>query len=243
MYPARTCQSLPGPARAASPGAFTASSWSRANRNTAGGRSFSCGDCHAAGSFRFEDARCGTCHQSYQPEFVDRHVRTWGRDCRACHDGSDRFSPIRFSHDSTSFRLTGRHARTACGDCHTDTRSLAPFQSAPTDCAGCHRADDTHRGDFGSDCSACHGTDSWENARFDHSFPLDHGDHGRIACRTCHEQPRTWRSYTCYGCHEHTPERIRQKHAEEGVGRNLADCVRCHATGREEEGEEEGEED
>jgi hypothetical protein len=212
-----------------------------AHRRTAGGRPFACTDCHAGRSFRFAAASCVSCHRDYQADFLNRHLFAWGSDCRACHDGGDRFSRGRFSHDTTGFPLTGRHGQRDCADCHAGSRALAAFRSAPTDCVGCHRADDTHRGDFGTDCAACHGTDSWESARFDHTFPLDHGDGGRIPCRTCHEQPRNWKSYTCYGCHEHTPQRIRREHLEEGIERNLDDCVRCHATGRKEEGERGGE--
>jgi len=208
-----------------------------AHRRTAGGRAFVCTDCHGGRGFRFEASRCVACHRDYQADFVERHVRTWGADCRACHEGSDRFSAGRFSHDSTPFPLTARHAQSKCGDCHAGSATLAAFGFAPRDCVGCHRPDDPHHGAFGTDCSACHTADSWKNARFDHTFPLSHGEGGRIPCRTCHERPQNWKSYTCYGCHEHTPERIQRKHADEGVARNLEDCVRCHATGREHEGE------
>jgi hypothetical protein len=109
------------------------------------------------------------------------------------------------------------------------------------ECIGCHRADDEHRGEFGSDCGECHSVETWEGARFDHEFPLDHGEEGTIPCRTCHEDRTNYKSYTCYGCHEHSPARIRAKHDEEGItGRELEDCVRCHPTGREHEGEGRG---
>jgi hypothetical protein len=41
--------------------------------------------------------------------------------------------------------------------------------------------------------------------------------------------------YTCYGCHEHSRSEVESEHREEGIG-NLSNCVRCHPTGREEEG-------
>jgi len=203
---------------------------------TAGGAPFRCGDCHDERGFGFETGRCASCHQAYQQEFVARHERDWGGDCRACHEGTDRFSRGQFTHDSTRFTLTGAHRKTACAECHAGTQALVGFRSSPTDCIGCHRKQDTHRGEFGTDCSACHGTDSWPDARFEHLFPINHGEGGRVACRTCHDQAPSYRSYTCYGCHEHTPERIRRKHDEEGVG-NLGNCVRCHRTGSEHEGE------
>ncbi|HWA56481.1 MAG TPA: hypothetical protein VG692_04460 [Gemmatimonadales bacterium] len=205
-----------------------------AHQERTGGAPFLCTDCHGGRDFAFDAARCERCHRDEQPAFVRRHVEAWGHDCRGCHDGADRFGRNRFVHDSTGFPLTGEHRIVECAGCHTTTRSLAAFRDAPTACAACHQKDDRHRGGFGSDCASCHDTRSWEGARFDHTFPIDHGERGRVACRTCHVSREDWKQYTCYGCHEHTPARIAAEHREEGVGRDLTDCVRCHATGREE---------
>lgn len=208
-----------------------------AHERTSAGRPFVCRDCHAAETFRFERARCLDCHRDEQPELMARHVDEYGDDCLACHDGRDRFSRGAFDHGAVRFPLTGAHRRAACVACHRGTRTLADFRAAPTTCVECHRDDDEHRGGFGADCGACHSTDGWEGARFEHDFPLDHGGEGPIACATCHEERGSWKSYTCYGCHEHSPARVRAKHAEEGIGgAELDDCVRCHATGREHEG-------
>lgn len=212
-----------------------------AHRRTAAGQRFACGDCHAATTYRFEPERCASCHREYQPALIGRHVADWGSDCLACHDGRDRFSRGVFDHDRLRFRLTGAHRETACVACHAGARSLAGFETAPVDCLGCHRKDDEHRGEFGNDCGACHTTQTWKGARFEHSFPLDHGGRGRIACQTCHQDRTNYKLYTCYGCHEHRPARVRAEHAEEGI-RDLDNCARCHPTGREEEAEREGEE-
>jgi len=40
-------------------------------------------------------------------------------------------------------------------------------------------------------------------------------------------------AYTCYGCHEHTPAKIRAEHEEEGI-RDFSDCVQCHRSAQEE---------
>lgn len=209
-----------------------------AHERTDAGDAFTCRDCHAAGTYRFERETCGDCHREYQADFVATHVRDWGDDCMACHDGKDRFSKGAFDHAAAKFRLEGAHAKTGCTECHQRTRTLAGFNEAPSACIGCHRDDDEHKGSMGSDCGECHGVDTWEGARFDHEFPLDHGGEGTIACKVCHEDRANYKSYTCYGCHEHSPSRIRAKHDEEGIsGRELDDCVRCHPTGREHEGE------
>lgn len=209
-----------------------------AHRRTAAGAPFPCSDCHGGGSFRFPAARCESCHREDQPDFVARHRRDWGDACQECHDGVDRFGD--FDHARTRFALTGAHRDAGCVACHTRVRDLAGFRAAPSGCVACHRDDDAHRGGFGADCGACHGTTDWEEVDFEHAFPLDHGRRGASDCEVCHQDaPRSYRTYTCYGCHEHTPANVRAEHREEGI-RDYRDCMECHPTGREEEGERHG---
>lgn len=222
-----------------------------AHRETAGGGTFTCSDCHGRRTFRFAEATCEQCHREYQAEFVAGHVRDWGNVCRDCHEGTDRFSAFR--HDTLRFHLIGRHARTQCAGCHTGVRSVAAFRAAPVTCVGCHRRDDAHRGRYGAQCAACHDTERWDDAEFEHTFPLDHGGGGVIACGTCHtraeeggrevqdrRQPsQAFRAYTCYGCHEHAPARIREEHLDEGIT-DFRDCAACHPTGVEGEAEDRG---
>lgn len=202
-----------------------------AHRATVDGAPFVCSSCHTGETFRFAEATCAQCHAEYQAEFVSRHVAEWGRACTACHDGVDRFSAFR--HDTVAFRLTGRHVPVPCASCHAPVRGLAAFADAPAACVGCHRADDPHRGSYGSDCAACHNPGDWNDADFDHAFPLDHGGEGVIECRTCHQQMPRFTTYTCYACHD--AEEMRAEHVKEGI-REYRDCVGCHATGRKEEG-------
>ncbi len=216
-----------------------------AHRTTSDGKIFGCNDCHASATFTFDDTRCESCHRDYQGAFVARHVREWGTDCQSCHDGIDRFTRSAFAHDTSGFTLDGAHVTASCVSCHTETRTLADFGTAPTTCIGCHRADDEHRGDLGDDCGACHSTRSWEGATIEHDvFPLDHGEEGPVACKTCHEDPKNYKSYTCYNCHEHSRARVQAEHRGEVSTRNLDDCVRCHQggekEGREGHGEREG---
>jgi len=43
-----------------------------------------------------------------------------------------------------------------------------------------------------------------------------------------------WRNdysrYTCYSCHEHTPDNIRREHIKEGISK-YDNCVECHSSG------------
>jgi hypothetical protein len=203
------------------------------HRETAEGRPFACSDCHTPGDFRFREPRCLACHRDYQAQWIAGHVREWGRGCQGCHEGTDRFTGFR--HDTTAFRLTGRHVQTQCAACHAGVRAFTAFANAPPTCIGCHRDDDEHRGRFGTDCAACHNTGDWGDVDFDHTFPLDHGGQGTIACATCHRDMPGFRTYSCYGCHEHAPARIREEHLDEGIT-DFRNCAECHPTGREREG-------
>jgi len=79
----------------------------------------------------------------------------------------------------------------ACASGHLNTTTLAAFRQAPRGCVSCHKADDTHRGGFGTDRTSCHTTSRWEAARFDHAvFPIDHGTGRHTACTTCHNVPQ-----------------------------------------------------
>jgi hypothetical protein len=212
------------------------------HRSTAAGLGFTCADCHAAGGFAFDDTRCESCHREYQPAFVDEHVSAWGADCRSCHDGTAGTGSA-FDHARTAFALTGAHVRVECRACHQDAATARNAAQPPTECIGCHRADDTHRGSMGEDCAACHGTSKWEDVQFDHTFPLTHGSRTASECAVCHQDaPRGYERYTCYGCHEHSPAGIAREHREERISPSeLADCVRCHPTGREHESNRRGE--
>jgi hypothetical protein len=156
--------------------------------------------------------RCTTCHDGNRP--VDDLHRQAGDDCGACHTTTE-WKPATFDHRKFGMRQ-------GCTACHERKR--------PTD--------ELHR-QMGSDCGACHTTNAWKPATFEHNryFVLDR-DH-RTSCGTCHTESGSYKSYTCYGCHEHSQSRILAKHEEEGIA-NLRDCVRCHRSADEHEGGHEG---
>ena len=52
-------------------------------------------------------------------------------------------------------------------------------------------------------------------------------------CSTCHENRANYKQYTCYGCHEHSRDRVLRQHRGEVRTTNLDDCIRCHQGGRE----------
>lgn len=150
--------------------------------------------------------RCEGCHKGP----ADSLHRTVAGNCLACHD-QHQWNPATFSHQMLGPKVLAR-------------------------CEGCHRApgDTLHEGISGG-CGSCHAQERWEPATFDHDkhFRLDH-DH-RGACTTCHVG-NDYKRYTCYGCHEHSPDGIRAEHLEEGI-RDYENCVQCHRSADEEEAE------
>jgi hypothetical protein len=178
-----------------------------------------CFACHAI--WRGADSpRCVTCHKPADIGLLTTkgqavvkpltstpfHQKLVSQDCVSCHSdhaGVRRFrQPGHFNH-----ALLQAATRGQCESCHKSP------------------ADSLHRQITGN-CSQCHSQDKWVPASFDHdkSFVLDR-DHD-TRCVTCHLR-NDYSQYTCYGCHEHTPENIRREHVEEGI-RNFSDCVECH---------------
>lgn len=188
-----------------------------------------CQACHVNNVFKGTPQQCFACHQK-----DDAHRGGFGQDCAQCHTANT-WESATFDHNRTAFPLAGAHTQVKCEACHVNN----VFEGTPQQCFACHQKDDAHQGEFGQDCAGCHTANAWTPAGFNgpHRFPMDHGASGPSSCRTCH--PDNLETYTCYGCHEHTPANIEREHREEGIS-DFQDCVRCHPTGREEEGEGEG---
>lgn len=194
------------------------------------GSALTCADCHrqaSTGDFGPSIEACLNCHTGGQADFTAPHVQLYGANCVSCHDGAGNMTG--FDH-SQVFALAGAHAPLACAACHV----AETFRGTPDHCSACHQEPPIHAGIFGLECAACHTTTAWAPAQLtQHTFPLDHGEEGEIACATCHVESYT--TYTCYGCHAHDPQATRSKHAEEGLtGDRLLDCAECHATGQHE---------
>ncbi len=181
-----------------------------------------CENCHQDNLYKGTPTDCYSCHKNN-----DEHNGQFGTDCAACHTPSD-WDNANFDHNRSNFQLTGKHANIACAECHKN----GEFKGLDTTCLSCHAEPTQHAGQFGTDCVACHTTNAWTPATFngEHTFPLDHGEDGIVACATCH--PAGYKTYTCYGCHEHNEANIRGEHQEEGIS-NFENCMECHADGRE----------
>ncbi len=197
------------------------------------GAQMKCATCHLyedGEHLSFDLDSCSHCHTTDNSEFMADHQQEFGSDCLACHDGTGRLT--NFDHDLI-FTLDGRHSEIVCVSCHVDQ----VYRDTPRECVACHLEPEIHLGLFGIACESCHSTEAWSPANLtSHTFPLDHGDQGMVACETCHVA--SYVEYTCYGCHEHQPGEIQSEHQEEGISPiELVDCVACHPNGLEDEEE------
>jgi mono/diheme cytochrome c family protein len=115
-----------------------------------------------------------------------------------------------------------------------DTSEAMLAEADPHQCVACHEDPPVHKGMFGLDCVRCHALDAWTPASLTrHTFQLDHGGAGTVACETCHQE--TYILNSCYGCHDHQPEQMVDLHQPEGID-EFENCTLCHPTGAEDEG-------
>lgn len=187
-----------------------------------------CFACHSPGRGA-DSQRCIQCHApadiglrttkgaplSQRSVKTSFHQELTEQDCMACHTGHQAPNLTERGRKPFSHALLRPTIRQQCESCH------AP----PTD--------KIHR-NLSAGCGECHKPDHWKPATFDHAklFVLDR-DHD-TECVTCHTTSNYSR-YTCYGCHEHQPARVREEHLEEGI-RDFENCVECHRSASEEPG-------
>ena len=183
-----------------------------------------CFACHAPLSGAKAE-RCTTCHK---PAEIGK-VTTLGK-------------PIEKPLTRTPFHQT--LLKQDCIACHSDHAGVKRFRTqgrfdhallkteARKECQACHKppTDALHQKITGN-CSQCHAQQRWVPATFEHDqyFVLDR-DHD-AKCVTCHVR-NEYGQYTCYGCHAHSPEKIRREHIEEGI-RDFKNCVECHRSSNE----------
>jgi len=180
---------------------------------------------------------CISCH-------VDSH-EPWGTpprwsDCASCH-GETGWVPSMFGlarHAESDFQLTGAHAATPCGACHTTeaTSSAFSLSVAARDCVGCHQADDPHEGRYADlACESCHSTSAFADVSFDHDL-LGDPSSGCIGCHSA-DDPHSgqFEGSDCGSCHATDAFAIeRFDHSAtrfplDGAHRDT-ECAGCHVT-------------
>jgi hypothetical protein len=164
-----------------------------------------------AHKFVFEGARkgfCESCHTNvHKRQF---HANFSNKPCAACHTTDD-FLPIKhFNHNSTRFKLTGKHAQIErqCSECHVKSKLKIPTDppklghkfifsmSKGEFCTECHvndHKDMFHRQFYNKPCTDCHITKAFADLKpFDHdetSFALK-GKHIKVKCEECHQETK-----------------------------------------------------
>jgi hypothetical protein len=181
---------------------------------------------------------CFACHATFTGASSEK--------CITCHKPADigrlttKGAAIAKPGTTTAFHQ--ELASQDCVGCHSDHAGVKRYarqrqfdhsllkKSTLEQCQSCHKvpANSLHKQVTGS-CLQCHSQTKWTPATFNHDqfFALDQ-DHN-AACATCHVR-NDYSSYTCYGCHEHTPDNIRREHIEEGISK-YDNCVECHGSG------------
>ena len=169
---------------------------------------------------------CLGCHTDY-------HQKTLSTNCANCHN-DEKFKPAsKFDHQTTKFKLAGKHEHIACVECHkTSTRNGQKFQEfkgvQATKCTNCHK--DPHDNKFGQNCAQCHNNESFTAVggvkNFDHNkadFKLE-GKHLNVACNKCHKvkltNPLNFKN--CTDCHT---DYHNKQFAKNGIS---LDCSTCH---------------
>jgi len=151
-----------------------------------------CTSCHRSGDLKPDhksptslksklSTTCYSCHKN-----DDSHKSRNGKKCADCHTTSS-WQKQKFNHDKkTDFPLLGKHKKASCNQCH---KGNIYKDKVKTDCYGCHKNDDAHKGKQGKKCDSCHNEQDWHSGiSFDHGlarFPLI-GMHAVTQCDECH---------------------------------------------------------
>ena len=188
------------------------------------------------------ETNCFACHTAFVGASADK--------CQNCHEpgsiGKLSSAGAPLAKPLTSMPFHQELISQDCMSCHSDHSGVTRYhrqggfdhallkKETADKCESCHKSpsDSLHKQITGN-CSQCHTPKQWTPAAFDHNkyFVLD-SDHN-APCATCHVR-NNYNTYTCYGCHEHTPANIQREHIEEGI-RNFDNCVECHRSADEDD--------
>ena len=193
-----------------------------------------CKNCHVRFNRAAQTSLCLDCHKEVARDVSQRrgyHGRLAEKECRACHtDHKGRkadIAPVKastFDHRQTDFVLKGAHAspKVECRACHVASKK---YREAPSECYGCHRKDDKHRGKLGTTCADCHSENNWKQTRFDHAktrFPLRNA-HADVQCDSCHKSKDfKGAPLACVACHQKDDQRKGHQ------GKFGKACETCH---------------
>ncbi len=107
-----------------------------------------CEACHRANVVKAKSTRqfrwkevpaCDKCHKDVHK---GQFAKLMSNGCATCHS-VERWTMVRFTHDSTRFPLRGKHVGVPCNGCHTVVEAGTPkervqYKDTPRECADCH---------------------------------------------------------------------------------------------------------
>ncbi len=191
-----------------------------------------CTQCHTLGS-KISNDKCLACHTEIKSRVDGKKgyhssSKVYKKSCTICHSDHHgknykiiRFETENFDHNTTGYRLEGKHTTVKCQDCHQKSHVVDPqvkkkkstYLGLGTGCLTCH--EDQHKGSLSANCNNCHSFDAFKPAvKFDHSkskFPLK-GKHSEVKCINCHpvkniegkdfQQFKGIKFNSCANCHK-----------------------------------------
>lgn len=189
------------------------------------------------------------------------HKNLQNQDCISCHSDHKGLDP-KLSLKKFDHILLDKTNRDNCISCHSQpknklhsqvTNSCVSCHSTTSwtsttlfnhdkikgtirnNCLACHESpkDNFHSNSTKSNCISCHSLDKWKPSTFNHDKAFSLDQNHNASCVTCHTN-NDFKTYTCFGCHEHSLNNIRGEHIEEGIS-NFDDCVKCHRSGNEDD--------
>jgi len=201
-----------------------------------------CNQCHDPADYSNISTECVSCHQDdYNSTTNPNHITAnYPTDCMQCHTTLPGWKPAVIEH--SSFPLTQGHSGVDCMQCHDP----ADYSNISAECVSCHLEDynnttnPSHIGaNISTDCLECHTTlPDWKPAEIRihdaQFFPIYSGKHaGEWAdCTTCHSNPANYSVFSCLDCHEHSQEKMDDKHSDEpGYAYTSTACLDCHPRG------------
>jgi len=208
-----------------------------------------CTKCHALGE-KVENNKCLDCHKEIKATLIAASgfhgsADVKNKECIECHSdhfGRNfkmiKFDKDKFDHSKTKFKITGKHSKIKCEECHISKfiknekikKKEQTFLGLETTCESCHA--DFHQGTLSSKiCTDCHNTEKWRPApKFLHDkikFKLI-GSHKKVDCEKCHmkevKEGKEFQKFTglkfkqCLDCHKDIHK-----------GKFGTNCEECHS--------------
>ena len=161
--------------------------------------------------------------KKFNHEFLSESNKT---NCVSCHS-----QPKNELHSQVSNSCVSCHSTTNWKKVTTFNHDLIKSAAIKNNCISCHEAPKDNFHSSSNNCISCHSLAKWKPSTFNHdqSFLLDQNHN--TDCKTCHTN-NNFKTYTCFGCHEHSMNNVMGEHSEEGIS-NITNCVACHRSGNE----------